>query len=148
MKSNSFSHYQQVVAILASNQTVQLPMLSGSMSPTLPVNSLVTITPLLGESPHSGDIIVFQENGSLTAHRLIFSLKLGNYHRFFQKGDCNPFGRMIPYEAIVGTIVNVKLPQGEVRDLTSPVIKRQGKITALLSLKTHLKNRLKLKFRR
>ena len=94
-------------------ETVRLPMLSGSMLPTIPPGAILEIKPAGNPDCRIGDVVVFQESSQhLTAHRVLACLNLGPLHWLLQKGDNNALGHWISFSRVRGIVSRV-LPGDE-----------------------------------
>lgn len=91
----------------ASRAPVRLPMLSGSMAPTLLPGDLLVVHPKKGRRLHIGDIAVFLSGGNLTAHRVLFACRF--FYRSFmvEVGDANSAPRRLDERAVVGVATSV-----------------------------------------
>jgi signal peptidase I len=97
---------------------VELPVLSGSMTPGIMPGAYVRIRSVSEKDIHVGDIIVFREKNSLTTHRLLARIRLIGKSLLYQKGDANRFGYWIPGESVVGVVESVRDGAGTYRDLS------------------------------
>lgn len=107
----------------ASGQTVQLPVLSGSMLPLLRPDSLITIEGRRWQACRCGDVIVISSRQKLTAHRLLLKIGLGRRGFLYEKGDLNLFGRWIAAGKVVGRVVACQTSDGGscvLADITDP----------------------------
>ncbi len=86
-----------------STEPVWIPVLSGSMSPTLIPGDQVLIVPGNWKKCAIGDIIVFREGHSLTSHRLIGKIRFPGRTLFFQQADGMSHGGFIRVESVIGT---------------------------------------------
>ncbi len=89
---------------LSMSKDVELPMLSGSMSPTIVCGNTIRIRPVSWNRILRGDIIVFKDNGRLIAHRLLARISFGRFHLAYQKGDTNDLGKWISGRCILGIV--------------------------------------------
>lgn len=125
-----------------SETEIELPVLSPSMDPYLPVSSIVTVKLLsLKEIKklHRGAIIVYRTKFRLTAHRMIIKVPFMNY--IYEKGDRNSSGSFVRYDEIIGVVLSVKNNDTLIRDFFSKdEIKNAGRV-ALKNLFSVLKNR-------
>jgi signal peptidase I len=118
---NSDTRQQQLDAWLAltgqaasPHQTVRLPVLSGSMLPSIPIGTILEIEVTNAVQCRFGDVIVFQEGPQrLTAHRILACLKFGSLHWLLQKGDNNPLGHWIRASQVRGRVVRILPPVRE-----------------------------------
>jgi signal peptidase I len=85
-----------------------LPLLSGSMAPTLIPGDLLTVQPLDGKRPHAGDIVVFREEHKLVAHRLLLAFRIFSLALYLQKGDANRKIGLVKPEQIVGRVADAR----------------------------------------
>lgn len=92
----------------ATRQIVELPVLSGSMLPAIPIGAILEIEMTTAAMCRVGDVVVFQEGPQrLTAHRVIAHLKLGSLHCLLQKGDNNPLGHWIRPSQVRGRVARI-----------------------------------------
>jgi len=98
----------RIVSILNTGQTVEMPMLSGSMLPLLPTEAVVTITRLDWQECQPGMIGVFNIGGTLVAHRILLAWLSGPWGVCFQKGDNNAQGHWTTSKRIVGIVTGVR----------------------------------------
>jgi signal peptidase I len=97
---------------------VELPVLSGSMTPGIMPGDYVRIRSASAEDTHVGDIIVFREKNSLTTHRLLARLRLMGKSLLYQKGDANRFGYWIRGARVVGVVESVRDGTGTYSDIS------------------------------
>lgn len=91
---------------------VQLPMLSGSMSPALPCGSTLEIDL---RDPHGfapGEVVVLALDGRLVAHRVLLRVRWRRQVRLLEMGDANPRGDWRPAHLVVGRVVRVTTSEG------------------------------------
>jgi len=117
---------ERVGSILQAGQTVELPMLSGSMLPLLPPQSVITITSVDWDNSRIGDIVVFPRGDGLVAHRLLLAWKPGTWGFCYQKGDNSRRGEWIRAGRIVGRVIRVRYEDGEVHDLDTPAVRQNA----------------------
>ncbi|MFH1842279.1 MAG: hypothetical protein ABIF77_03660 [bacterium] len=98
-------------------QSIQLPMLSGSMLPLLVPGHDIVIEAVSWRECRRGDIIVFRQEEKLTAHRLLLPVPYVDSALFYQKGDANDFGGWIRSHQVVGVVAAVKTASGGRLDL-------------------------------
>ncbi len=111
---------------LAPDERVEMPMLSGSMAPILPVGSTLIIAGVRGDACRMGDVVVFREQDRLVAHRLLLGLPCGRARVFLQAGDgVSPLGWVAP-GSILGLVVAVRDADQSTRDLRRPEARREG----------------------
>lgn len=79
---------------------------SESMTGTLDVGDAVVFKNTKTDKVNKGDIVVFEQNGIRTVHRVINVQKINNEVRYYTKGDSNPKNDegFIYREAIVGIV--------------------------------------------
>ncbi|HOX54846.1 MAG: signal peptidase I [Candidatus Omnitrophica bacterium] len=78
-------------AVIANGKVI-LPFSGKSMYPTLKDAMVVTISRILPESIRIADIIAYQENDQVAAHRVIKIKRDNGAISFITKGDNQPFG--------------------------------------------------------
>ena len=78
-------------------------VISGSMEPTIHVNSLIMVKPVNSDEIEVDDIITFAANGQIITHRVI---DIDGY-TFITKGDANEQQDMnpIPADKVLGIVV-------------------------------------------
>ena len=92
---------------------VTLPMLfgyqiydvvSGSMEPEIPVDSVVYVKETLPEEIKEGDVAAFRSSGSVIIHRIVEKRIVEG--QFITKGDANTQVDIekIPYDAMIGVV--------------------------------------------
>lgn len=91
-----------------SQESVRLPVLSGSMLPDIPPGSTLVIAPCTATDVQRGDVVVFQTDNRLVAHRLIIQCTIGTLQVLFQKGDCNSHGSWISPKRVKGKVLEVE----------------------------------------
>jgi hypothetical protein len=91
---------------------VQLPMLSGSMSPALPRGCTLEIDP---RDPHGfapGEVVVLALDDRLVAHRVLLRVRWRGQVRLLEMGDANPRGAWRSAEQVVGRVVRAVTSEG------------------------------------
>ena len=83
---------------------VRLPVLSGSMSPTLLPGDTLLMRPASGKDMRAGDVAVFVRDGKLLAHRVILSLSLGFCFFILEMGDANGRASRLHPKAVIGMV--------------------------------------------
>jgi signal peptidase I len=84
-----------------------------SMWPTIPAGSLVEVEQVKTPAVRCGDMVVWQQEGSLIAHRVVQRVRAGSGVLLLTKGDnCASADRLMSQEAIVGRISQVKREDG------------------------------------
>lgn len=103
-----------LLAIIASCLSIVVPKLSGyqvfhivsgSMTPEIPIGSIVYVQPTEPEDVQSDDIIAFQFDDSVITHRVVTNhIVEGN---FTTKGDANEVEdeRRVDYDELIGKVV-------------------------------------------
>jgi len=127
---------------LSPGERVELPVLSGSMAPLLPIGSRLRIEAAGARDSGPGDIVVFSDGRCLTAHRVLFVLRLPGRRLVYQKGDANPRGAWTDARRIVGRVVNGDRPDGGRADLDSSGARREARRLAWRFLRWDVKGRL------
>jgi signal peptidase I len=107
----------------------RLPMLSGSMAPSLLPGDVLLVVPSDGSRNHTGDIIVIKDGSRLIAHRLIFAFRARGRSLLIEKGDANPWAAVVKAGAVVGTIVSAEREGGTVYR-SSPESRARGRSAA------------------
>jgi len=119
---------------LAPGETAILTIQSGSMTPLMPVGARITIEPTSGDRCTVGDIVVFRQQSRLVAHRLLFGWGHEPGGWFLQRGDgVSPLG-FVRARAILGKVITVEQPSGELVDLTTLEARMGGLHAARQSL--------------
>jgi len=103
--------------LLEGKEPLWLPLLSGSMAPSLLPGDKLYIDPRV-RTLQSGSIAVFYRKGTFFCHRILFSFKWGNKHYIFEKGDANDSARFILAGKMLGTVLKVRR-EGKETDLTT-----------------------------
>lgn len=127
---------------LPPGERVELPVLSGSMAPLLPIGSRLRVEAAGARDSGPGDIVVFSDGHSLTAHRVLLVLRLPWRCLVYQKGDANPRGAWIDGRRIVGRVVDGDRPDGVRADLDSSGARREARRLAWRFLRWDVKGRL------
>jgi hypothetical protein len=87
------------------HESLWLPVLSGSMGPLLLPGDEVLVQPCPWKECSTGDVIVFRRGATLTAHRLVFMVKIPKTAILFQQGDAMHRGGLIDPESVVGRCI-------------------------------------------
>lgn len=102
----------------AGSGTVTLPMLSGSMHPSLPRGCTLRIAPTGAGAgtavPRMGDVIVLARDGRLVAHRLLARVRWRGRGRVLEMGDANRRGDWRPEAEVVGRVLDALAADGTV----------------------------------
>ena len=107
---------------------VELPVLSDSMMPIMVPGRMIKIQRACRDQCSPGDIIVFRDGQKLTAHRLLFSLRVGGVYYCFQKGDANPYGQLIRAERVIGRVIESQDAGGNYINLSSKTSRPKARV--------------------
>lgn len=79
-------------------------IISGSMTPEIPIGSIVYVKPVEPESVQTDDIIAFHSGDSVVTHRVVTNYIIEG--EFTTKGDANEVEDedRVDYEALIGTV--------------------------------------------
>ena len=102
-----------LLAVLAVCLPLSLPKLagyqvydviSGSMEPAIPVNSVVFVKEAVPEDLQPGEIVAYQSSGSVVVHRLVENHVVEG--ELITKGDANaePDPLKVSYGSVLGTV--------------------------------------------
>ncbi|MFO7608447.1 MAG: hypothetical protein R6X35_04520 [Candidatus Krumholzibacteriia bacterium] len=91
--------------------TVILPMLTGSMVPAVPVGADLEIVAARRGRFGAGDVVVFERDGRLVAHRLLLALGFGPGALYLEKGDWNATGGLVRRRQVRGVVTGWR-PRG------------------------------------
>jgi hypothetical protein len=76
-----------------------------SMWPTIPAGSLVEVEPVSTHDIKLGDVVVWQRDGKLVAHRVVQRMRAEPGVCLITKGDnCSSSDRGLPMEAVLGRV--------------------------------------------
>ena len=89
----------------ASSATVELPLLTGSMVPAIPVGAVLRINLSPAALCQPGDVAVFLDGKRLIAHRILLALRAGPWSWLLEKGDANRLGRWRRDAEVRGKVV-------------------------------------------
>jgi len=128
---------------LAPGERVELPVLSGSMAPLLPIGGRARIEAAGAGAGGPGAIVVFSDGRSLTAHRVLLALRLPGRRLVYQKGDANFRGAWTDARRIVGRVTGCDHPDGGHADFDSPDARRESRRLARRYLRWDLQGRLR-----
>lgn len=103
-----------LLATIASYLPIVVPQLkdyhvyhvvSGSMTPEIPIGSIVYVQPTAPETIQPGDIIAFQSGDSVITHRVVINHLVEG--EFTTKGDANDAedANRVDYEELIGKVV-------------------------------------------
>jgi len=118
--------------------TVELPVLSNSMLPAFGIGRKIKIRRVHWKYCSTSDIIVFREGRKLTAHRLLFALRMGRKCYFYQKGDSSPCGHFIRSDRVVGRVVEYQDGKGNYRSVSSATVSNTPRIRVFLCVLSSL----------
>ncbi len=122
--------------------TVSLPMLTGSMAPAIPVGSRLVIAAARRRPFGVGDVVVFERDGKLVAHRLLFALGFGPGALYLEKGDWNATGGLVRRREVRGVVTGWRSAQApEASPVAVPRSRRAAALSFLRSIKALLKGR-------
>lgn len=111
MDPNHSAAIELLQAAVKQGGAVELTVESDSMAPLIPQRSVITLEPVSACQIRFGDCAVFSVNDELWVHRLLGGDRARTYFR--SKGDNRIyFDGRIPTSAIVGRVINVRLPDG------------------------------------
>jgi signal peptidase I len=87
---------------------VCLRLWGDSMWPTVPAGSLVALEPVAPERIRLGDVVAWQQDGDLIAHRVVQTVRDGSTLWLVTKGDnCTVADRRLEPPAVLGRLVAV-----------------------------------------
>ena len=92
---------------------IRLPVLSGSMLPHIPVQSVIHIKIIEASDCSPGDVVVYRDGDRLVVHRLLWRLGWRSAVLIFEKGDANNRGGWIRGHQVLGLVLAVELKDGE-----------------------------------
>lgn len=120
----------------------ELPVLSGSMAPTIPAGSTLVVRAASWRESRDGEVVVFRDEQSLVAHRRLLALPYLVGAFILQKGDANATACWIDAKRIVGIAASVRLPDGQMLELDTPVHATAARQQARRQLLADLRYRL------
>jgi len=120
--------------LLEGKEPLWLPILSGSMAPSLLPGDELFIDPGM-RTPRRGSIAVFYSRGTFFSHRILFSFKWGKKLYIFEKGDANDSARLIPAGKMLGTVLKVRREGYEADLTTEEAVRRSRKLAVRSFLK-------------
>jgi hypothetical protein len=91
--------------IAAPAGPVDLPLLTGSMVPAIPVGATLRIAAATGADCQPGDVAVFLAEERLLAHRVLLVLQAGPWHWLLEKGDANALGQWRRADTVRGRVL-------------------------------------------
>lgn len=86
------SSVELIKQAIATKNKANLPFIGKSMYPTLKDSMVVTINRILPEEVKISDIIAYQQDNLIAAHRVIDVIRDNGKLLFVTKGDNQPFG--------------------------------------------------------
>lgn len=124
----------------AGRGAVTLPMLSGSMHPSLPRGCTLRIEPAVAgdgaATVRTGDVVVLARDGRLVAHRLLARARWRGRDYVLEMGDANRRGEWRPAREVVGRIAGAATAEG------APLACPTSRTRALKGLLRHLRGLL------
>ena len=123
-------------------QTIELPVLSGSMAPVVPLGATLLVVTASWRETCDGDIVILREGTTLVAHRRLLGGNIAGQSVVYQKGDTNATGRWIDGEQIVGLATGVRTADGARTDLTTAASRTSARRLACRNLAADLRHRL------
>ncbi|MBU0486939.1 MAG: hypothetical protein KKA07_05780 [Bacteroidetes bacterium] len=117
------THIQDITAeLLRMKKLLRVPLGGRSMYPFMRQGDIAIVIPFEAEKIKKGDVVVFQRNGKLLAHRMLG--ERDGYYRI--KGDAlwkaDP---PIPAQDVIGQIISFER-NGKVRDFTTKCNSRKN----------------------
>lgn len=104
--------------LLKGEGPLWLPLLSGSMAPSLlPNDELFIETDFSGLK--IGEIAVFFSNGKFYSHRILLKLRFLKKSYVLEKGDANYTASLIPVSKVLGKVTKMRR-DGKISDLSDP----------------------------
>lgn len=97
----------------APDGPIRLPVLSGSMLPEIPVDSMAHIEKSEARRCSPGDVVVYRDKDRLVIHRVLLRLGWGSSWLLFEKGDANDRGGWIKGSLVRGKVVAVDSLDGK-----------------------------------
>ena len=113
---------------------IELPMLSGSMMPVLIPGKNIRIKSISQFEIRVGDIIIFKDGNTLTAHRVLIKLSVAGKTFIYQKGDTNRLGYWIAGEKIVGYVHSAQKNNNTYINLKSKKAIKKARKKALIEI--------------
>lgn len=112
---------------------LRLPMLSGSMSPALPVGCVLEIAPADASPVTPGEVVVLARDGRLVAHRVLLRAGRGRGGWVLEMGDANRRACWRPVTDVVGRVRAARTADG------APLPDPRSRRRALKGLLRHLR---------
>ena len=123
-------------------QTIELPVLSGSMAPLVPLGATLLVVTASWRETRDGDIVILREGTTLVAHRRLLGGKIAGRSVVYQKGDTNATGQWADGEQIVGLATGIRTADGARTDLTTATSQTSARHLARRKLAADLQYRL------
>jgi hypothetical protein len=121
---------------LTADETVVLPVLTGSMAPLLPVGAEIEVRGVADPAELAvGDVVVFRRGDQLVAHRLLMVWGLGPGRWFLERGDGVSGPGRVRARDVLGRVVAVRGDHARRDDLTTPEAQRRSRRSVRLSLR-------------
>lgn len=108
MKSDNSLLVQTAIALLQGGQPIEIKAQGYSMYPLLTPGTTLLVEPTTPSGCRRGDIVVFESNGRLIAHRITAL----NDHSFVCRGDATLRNDgLMPHEKLLGKVTGRKKQQ-------------------------------------
>ncbi len=121
----------------APDGPIRLPVLSGSMAPGIPVDSMAHINKSEARHCRRGHVVVYRDKDRLVIHRVLWRLGWGSSFLVYEKGDTRNRGGWIRGSRIRGWVAAVDLLNGN-----GPQPYLINADQAQISLKADIKHRI------
>ncbi len=119
---------QTAIALLRSGKPIEIKAQGHSMYPLLKPGTTLLVEPTTPSGCRRGDIVVFESNGKLIAHRIIAL----NEHSFVCRGDATQHNDgLLPHEKLLGKVSGRKKQQKTI-SLTTPRHRLYGRMVLAL----------------
>lgn len=129
MKSDNTLLVKTAIALLKGGQPIEIKAQGFSMFPLLQPGNTLLISPTNAANCRRGDIVVFEGQGKLIAHRIA---ALGE-HGFVCRGDATLHDDgLMPYEKILGKVTGRKKQR-----ITIPLTTILHRLYGIIVLKLH-----------
>jgi signal peptidase I len=96
-----------MIELMEGKHSVWLPVLSGSMAPSILPDDEIYIEPKITEFKR-GDIVVFYSKGKFFGHRIIFTIRFRHKVLFLEKGDANNQASFISESKALGQVTKLR----------------------------------------
>jgi hypothetical protein len=108
-------------------EPVELPLLTGSMLPKIPVGAVLRIGAAPATDCRAGDVVIFLEGDRLLAHRVLLVVKVGPWHWLLEKGDGNATGQWRRHNTVRGRVLGFAVDgQPDQEDPADPDLASSG----------------------